>query len=64
MPHVLRQLLDLLTADERRQGLLLLMSMVLVAAVETAGIASIMPFMAVVSSPELIQTNPVAQDAL
>lgn len=58
MPHVLRQLLDLLTVDERRQGLLLLMSMVLVAAVETAGIASIMPFMAVVSSPELIQTNP------
>ncbi|MCL4779097.1 MAG: ABC transporter ATP-binding protein/permease [Gammaproteobacteria bacterium] len=57
MPQVLRQLLDLLTADERRQGLLLLMSMVLVAAVETAGIASIMPFMAVVSSPELIETN-------
>lgn len=57
MPRVLRQLLDLLNADERRQGLLLLMSMVLVAAVETAGIASIMPFMAVVSSPELIQTN-------
>jgi ABC-type bacteriocin/lantibiotic exporter with double-glycine peptidase domain len=57
MPRVLRQLLDLLNADERRQGLFLLMSMVLVAAVETAGIASIMPFMAVVSSPELIQTN-------
>lgn len=57
MPQLLRQLLDLLTPQERRQGLLLLLSMVLVAAVETAGIASIMPFMAVVSSPELIQSN-------
>jgi ABC-type multidrug transport system fused ATPase/permease subunit len=57
MPRLIRQLLDLLTAEERREGLVLLLTMVLVAAVETAGIATIMPFMAVVSSPELIQTN-------
>ena len=57
MPRLIRQLLDLLTAEERREGLILLLTMVLVAAVETAGIATIMPFMAVVSSPELIQTN-------
>lgn len=57
MKELFRKLLDLLTPRDRWQGLVLLISMVLVAGVETAGIASIMPFMAVVTNPEVIETN-------
>lgn len=57
MTDLVRKLLDLLTSRDRWQGCVLLFSMVMVAAVETAGIASIMPFMAVVTNPDIIETN-------
>ena len=57
MPEVIHKLLDLLTARDRWQLLVLLVTMIVVAAVEMAGIASVMPFMAVVTNPDVIHTN-------
>lgn len=57
MPHAVRQLLDLMTRRERAEFYLLVLVLIVVAAFELAGIASVMPFLAVVTSPEVIRTN-------
>jgi ATP-binding cassette, subfamily B, bacterial PglK len=57
MLNVVKKILFLLTKKERRQLLWLSMGIMLMAILEVAGIASIMPFMAVVSNPEVIETN-------
>jgi ATP-binding cassette, subfamily B, bacterial PglK len=57
MPELIRKLFDLLTRREKVQLLGLVAVLLLVAVVEVAGIASIMPFMAVVTNPGVIHTN-------
>jgi ABC-type multidrug transport system fused ATPase/permease subunit len=52
-----RMLMDLLTARERRGFLGLATIMLLVGILETAGIASILPFMAVLAEPARIEQN-------
>jgi ABC-type multidrug transport system fused ATPase/permease subunit len=52
-----RKLLAILSGKERTQLYLLAVAMVGMAFVQTAGVASIMPFMAVVANPDVIQTN-------
>jgi ATP-binding cassette, subfamily B, bacterial PglK len=54
-----RKLADLLDPSERRRALAVLLVMLVVAAFETAGIASVLPFMTVVANPHIIQTNAV-----
>ena len=49
--------MDLLTRRERRGFYILAMIMLLVALFETAGVASILPFMAVLAEPDKIQHN-------
>jgi len=51
------KLLDLLTPHERRQGGLLLVMILVMALLDTMGVASIMPFMAVLANPELVESN-------
>lgn len=53
------KLLELLSPDERAQAMFLLVVIVLMALLDTVGVASIMPFMAVLSNPELIQSNEI-----
>lgn len=54
IPEILKKIFSLLTASERR-GILALFACILVTAFfEMAGVASIMPFMAVVANPGLI----------
>ncbi len=53
----LKKLLSLFTAYEKKQGLLLLLMIITVALIDTIGVASILPFIAVLSSPDLIETN-------
>ena len=53
-----RKLRALLDKRAQRHALLLLVLLPVMALVETLGVASIMPFAAVLSNPELIQTNP------
>ncbi|MCF1711090.1 ABC transporter ATP-binding protein/permease [Tabrizicola sp. J26] len=52
-----RKLFDLLNAHERRRFYLLLGLIILMALVDTIGVASIMPFLAVVANPEMIEKN-------
>ncbi|MDL2283918.1 ATP-binding cassette domain-containing protein [Oxalobacter sp. OttesenSCG-928-P03] len=53
----IRKILDLLTPRERRQGLLLLGMVVIMAMFDVVGVASIMPFMAVLANPQVIESN-------
>ena len=54
---ILKKIGQLLTPAERR-GMLALFSCILVTAfLEVAGVASVMPFMAVVANPSLIRNN-------
>ena len=54
-----KKLLYLLTSYEKRKSMLLLCMMLILAFFEMLGVVSIMPFMAVLTSPDLIQTNPI-----
>ena len=55
--QTLKKLLFLFTIKERKHGCLLLLMMVIMAMLDIIGVASIMPFMAVLTNPGLIETN-------
>lgn len=57
-PSTLSKILELLSPRERRTGAVVLALMILLALVETAGVASVMPFLAVLGNPELVETQP------
>lgn len=57
------KVLDLLTHQERRRASLLLSMVLIMAILDMAGVASIMPFMAVLAKPELVETNTLLQVA-
>jgi ATP-binding cassette, subfamily B, bacterial PglK len=58
MLSIIKKILLLLTKKERWRLFWLSLAIVLMALLEVAGIASIMPFMAVVGNPEVVETNP------
>ncbi len=53
----LRKILYLLSRQERRRGYLLLFMILVMAFLETVGVASIIPFMSVLGNPEVVETN-------
>ena len=55
--QTLKKLLFLLTNHERKQAGLLLVMMILMALLDMIGVASILPFLAVLSNPDVIETN-------
>lgn len=57
MIQVIKKVLALLTDSERRSAYLLLGMILVMALLDVVGIASIMPFMAVLANPEIIETN-------
>jgi ABC-type bacteriocin/lantibiotic exporter with double-glycine peptidase domain len=57
MLTVIRKILDLLSIKERKNLYFLWTVLVIMAFIEMAGIASIMPFMSVVANPEVVETN-------
>lgn len=57
MIKVFKGILSLLTKQERRRFVWLASAMVLMALIEVAGVASIMPFMAVVGNPHSVEKN-------
>lgn len=57
MLTIYRKVYSLLDARERRRALLVLMLMLLIALSEMVGVASLMPFIAVLANPSVIQTN-------
>ncbi|MHA3092531.1 ABC transporter ATP-binding protein [Acinetobacter brisouii] len=57
MFHSLKELWRILTPLDKRKLLLVLMLVVIMAFIEAAGVVSIMPFLAVLSNPSVIETN-------
>jgi len=57
--NTLKKTIALLTPHERRRGLMVLVMVMGMALLETAGVASVMPFLAVLGSPEMLDTNPI-----
>ncbi|MBK1646792.1 ABC transporter ATP-binding protein [Thiocapsa imhoffii] len=57
--NTFQKAIHLLTPRERRRGLLVLVLVLGMALLETAGVASVMPFLAVLGNPEMLETNPV-----
>ncbi|MBA2883007.1 ABC-type multidrug transport system fused ATPase/permease subunit [Desulfosalsimonas propionicica] len=58
MFNTYKKIYSLLDARERRRGAIVLAMLIIVAFVETLGVASIMPFVSVLSNPEVVETNP------
>lgn len=54
-----RKVLALLNPQEKRRGALVLAMVIIMALLETAGVVSVMPFLAVLGNPEIVETNPV-----
>lgn len=61
--RIIKKLLDLLTPPERKRGYLLLGMIVIMAKLDMVGVASIMPFMAVLANPEYVETNALLNTA-
>ena len=59
MIKLLRKILFLLTPREKWRGGLVLIMVIVMALLETAGVASVMPFLAVLGNPEVVETNPI-----
>ena len=54
---IIRKVLFLLTNYQKRRAYILLLMLIVVALTEMIGIASILPFMTVLTNPSLIETN-------
>ena len=52
-----KKLLFLLTSHEQRSAGLLLIMILIMALLDMIGVASILPFMAILTTPDLIETN-------
>lgn len=53
----IKKLLELLTPPERKRAYLLLGMILVMAMLDMLGVASIMPFMAILANPDLVETN-------
>ncbi|WP_290652172.1 ABC transporter ATP-binding protein [Aquisalimonas sp.] len=56
---LLQKMLSLLNRKEKRRGALVLGMVIIMALLETAGVASVMPFLSVLGNPEVVETNAV-----
>ncbi len=54
-----KKLWSLLSKTERRETLVLLAMILVMSLLDVAGVASILPFITILGSPELVDTNPV-----
>ena len=57
--QTLKKILFILSLRERKQAVLLLLMILIMALLDVIGVASILPFMAVLTNPDIIQTNIV-----
>ena len=57
--HTIKNFFYLFTYNEIKRVALLMLMILIVALLETIGVLSILPFIAVLSNPSLIQTNPI-----
>jgi len=57
------KLLVLLSRRERRRGALVMAMFVVMAALDTVGVASVMPFLSVLGNPSMVRSNPLLSSA-
>ena len=57
--EIYKKLLYLLSPNERKQGIVLILMFLLMAVLDIIGVASIMPFMYVLSNPDIVETNSI-----
>ena len=62
MFSTLKQLWLILTPLDKRKLLLVLALVMIMALIEAAGVVSIMPFLAVLSNPQIIESNAILQN--
>ena len=55
--HIYKKILFILSNNEKRQAIFLLLMILVMAFLDMLGVASILPFMAVLTNPELVETN-------
>lgn len=55
--QILKKILFLLTAKEKKKAFLLFLMMLFIALLDLLGVASILPFMTVLTNPQIIETN-------
>ena len=55
----LKKILVMLNPLQRKQSMWLLLTLILVAMLDMIGVASILPFIAILTNPGLIETNPI-----
>jgi len=58
----LKKLIFLLSIEDRFRGKLLLLMTLMMALIETAGVASILPFIALLTNPQIIETNVILKN--
>ena len=58
-PTMLGKILSLLTPKEKRRGALVLCMVIIMAVLEMAGVASVMPFLSVMGDPQMVETNRI-----
>ena len=59
--NTFKKIIFLLTPKEQRQAILLLFLTLFMAFIDVIGVASILPFMAVLTTPEIIKANYILQ---
>ena len=57
--ETINKLLDLLSPAERKRAGVLMAMMLVMALLDMLGVASILPFIAVLANPALVETNPI-----
>ena len=57
--QTIKKILFLLDARERKQAFFLLLMIIIMALLDMLGIASVVPFMAVITNPDIIETNSI-----
>ena len=55
--QILKKILFLLTPHERKRAFLLLIMILIISLLDMVGVASILPFMSVLTNPSLVETN-------
>ena len=54
-----KKIVYLFVTHQRKRALLLLLMILIMALLDMIGVASIMPFMAVLTNPSVVETNPI-----
>ena len=57
--NIIQKFLILLTNSERKNALLLIFLILIMALLDMIGVASILPFMAVLTNPSIVETNVI-----